>query len=277
MKINRTRKKIYLFGTAIFMWLYSLIIIIPLLMVLLNSLKSSGEADTLSLALPRKFMFENYLVVLVNGRFMMSLFNSTVITVASMILTLVLSAMGAYVISRRKSNLNNFFRNIFLIGLIIPLQMVPLIRVLQFFHLMNSFQGITIVYTAAGIPFTVFLVYGFFSSIPRDMDEAAIIDGVGPLSLFFRIIFPLLKPVMVTAGVLVFVGNWNNFQLPLYILTSSRKWPLPLSVFDFYGRYSSDWNLVCAHITLTTLPIVIIYLIGQKYIISGMTAGAVKG
>ena len=127
------------------------------------------------------------------------------------------------------------------------------------------------------LPFAVFLIYGFVSKIPVELDEAAIIDGCGSLRLFSYIVLPLLKPAVATVIVLTFLNTWNEFVSPLYFLSSSTKWPMTLSVYNFFGMYFKDWNLVCADIVLTSLMVIIVYLAGQKYIVSGMTAGAVKG
>ncbi|MBZ0295266.1 MAG: carbohydrate ABC transporter permease, partial [Anaerolineae bacterium] len=137
--------------------------------------------------------------------------------------------------------------------------------------------GIIILYTTTQIPFSIFLIYGFIDSVPRELDEAAIIDGCGPLQLFFRIILPLLTPVLVTAGILNFLGVWNDFLLPLYFLNNSAHWPMTLAVYNFFGQYQADWNLVSADILLTILPVIAIYLVGQRFILSGLSSGAVKG
>jgi raffinose/stachyose/melibiose transport system permease protein len=123
----------------------------------------------------------------------------------------------------------------------------------------------------------VFLYYGFVSKIPVELDEAAVIDGCGPWQLYFRVILPLLKPAAVTSGVLCFLNTWNEFIMPLYFLNTSSKWPVTLSVYNFFGQYEMSWNLICADVLMTCLPVVIVYLLGQKYIVGGQTAGAVKG
>jgi raffinose/stachyose/melibiose transport system permease protein len=121
------------------------------------------------------------------------------------------------------------------------------------------------------------LIYSFVAKIPVELDEAGIIDGCSPIRLFASIVFPLLKPAIATVVVLTFLNNWNEFISPLYFLSSSTMWPMTLSVYNFFGMYFRDWNLVCADIAMTSIPVILIYLIGQKYIVSGMTAGAVKG
>ena len=126
-------------------------------------------------------------------------------------------------------------------------------------------------------PFTVFLTYGFVSKVPQELDEAAILDGCTPGRLFFNIVLPMLKPAIITAGVLCFLNTWNEFIMPLYFLHSSEKWPMTLAIYNFFGQYEMSWNLICADVILTCAPVIIVYLTCQKYIIGGQTDGAVKG
>jgi raffinose/stachyose/melibiose transport system permease protein len=148
---------------------------------------------------------------------------------------------------------------------------------MQITQLINTKAGMIILYSATQIPFSVFLIFGFIDSVPKELDEAAIIDGCGPIQLFFRVILPLLTPVLVTAGILNFLGVWNDFLLPLYFLNNSGHWPMTLAVYNFFGQYQQDWNLVSADILLTILPVLVIYLVGQRFILSGLSSGAVKG
>ena len=134
-----------------------------------------------------------------------------------------------------------------------------------------------LLYSALVTPFTVFLYYGFIGSIPREIDEAAIIDGCGPLTLFGKVIFPLLKPVTVTVIILNFMSSWNDFVTPFYVINESRKMPLTTMVYSFFGLYQRSWNLVCVIMVMIIVPSIVVYALGQRYIIAGMTAGAVKG
>jgi raffinose/stachyose/melibiose transport system permease protein len=152
-----------------------------------------------------------------------------------------------------------------------------MIKVMQLTQLINTQLGIIFLYAAYRIPFSVFVIYAFVETIPREIDEAAIIDGCSPSQLFLTIIFPLLKPAWVTVAVLNFLDFWSEFVMPLYFLSSSDKWPMTLAVYNFFGIYEANWNLVSADVVLTILPVVLVYLLGQRYIISGMAAGAVKG
>jgi len=261
----------------LFGWLLALLFVMPLLLIVVNSLKTQAEADLMNLALPKSIQWENYATVIEKGKLLRAFRNSMIIAAGSVLLTNLSSALGSYVLSRRRSRMSRGVYYLFIIGLIAPINMIPTIKVMQLLHVMNTFQGIILLYSALMIPFTVFLYYGFISSVPRELDESAVLDGSGSLTLFFRIVFPLLLPVMVTSLLVNFMSAWNDFILPLYVFNKTAFNPMTLAVYGFYGMYVSSWNLVCAAIILTTLPIVVAYFVGQRYLVSGMMSGAVKG
>lgn len=252
------------------------IVIVPVALILVNSVKSIPESHAMSMALPEAFRWENYLVVIEKGRLVRSFFNSIFYAAVAICVGIVASSLAAFVIARNKSRVNRAVYYVIIIGISLPINYVALMKVMQLTHLVNSRLGISLLYTALQIPFSVFLISGFVSTIPRELDESAVIEGCGGFGLFSRIVLPLMKPVTITVMILNFMGAWNNFILPLYYLNSSRKWPMTLAVFNFFGQYEQEWNYVCADIVLTSLPVFIIYLLGQRYIISGMTSGAVK-
>ncbi len=256
---------------------FCLLVIIPVYLVIVNSLKDSAQARTMSAVLPETLHFENFITVVERGKLVQTFVNSMLYATSATIISTILSSMAAYVLSRNKSSLNRLVYFFLVMGIAMPLNFFTLTKIMQLTHLINTQFGIIILYAATQIPFNVFLIYGFVDAIPRELDEAAIIDGCGPLRLFFSVIFPLLIPVVVTAGMLSFVGVWNDFLLPLYYLNNSAYWPMTLAVYNFFGQYQQDWNLVSADIVLTVLPVLIIYLLGQRFILSGLTAGAVKG
>jgi len=262
---------------SLLLWLLALTILIPLALVVLNSFKTQMESVSMNLRLPGKFQFDNYATVIREGHMMRAFLNSLIIAAGTVLLANVSAAMGAYVLARRKSRLNRWIYYLFIVGLIAPINYVTTIKVMQTFHVINTFPGIILLYSALMIPFTVFLFYGFVSSVPLELDEAAIIDGCTGWRLFARIQVPLMMPVAATAVLINFMNAWNEFVLPLYVFNRSTANPMTLAVYNFYGTYMSSWNLVCAAIVLTTLPIVIVYLFGQRYIVSGVIAGAIKG
>ncbi|WP_394924365.1 carbohydrate ABC transporter permease [uncultured Robinsoniella sp.] len=262
---------------TVILWICSLSIIFPLLLVVINSVKTAAESDIMRLTLPDSLIFENFTIVLSEGRVFSSFLNSVIITVLSVGLSAVLGVMAAFVLARNTSRLNRAVRKYFLLGLIVPMQLISLIEVLKIYHLYNNYLGLILVYTAIFLPMTIMLSYGAAKALPKEMDEAAVTDGCGPLRLFFSVIMPLLKPVVTTVCVTQFMFIWNDFQFPLYLITDSNKWTLVLGVYGFLGKFSSQWNLVCAHILISSLPVVFVYLFGQKYIVDGMVAGAIKG
>ena len=275
MKVKRTVVTIITNAIA---WIISLICLIPLLLIVFNSFKDKLSAAKMDLKLPAfPLQFENFSVVIEKGKLVQSFFNSMVYSTGSVALCLILSALAAYVLSRNATKLNSFLYMFIVLGITMPINYVALTKVMMFFHINNTRGGIILLYAAMQIPFSVFLMHGFVARIPIELDEAAVIDGCGPIRLFFIIVLPLLKPAVATVVVLTFLNTWNEFVSPLYFLGNSEKWPMTLSVYNFFGMYFKDWNLVCADILLTSLPVIIVYLLGQKYIVSGMTSGAVKG
>ena len=257
--------------------LSSLIIIVPLLIVIFGSFKDAPEAQAFSLALPSSWHFENYSVVIQKGNMGRAFLNSMIITVIVTIFVVVAGSLNAFVVSRKKTRYTSFVYYLFLLGMISPIQIVTTYGLLQMLHLTGTFVGVICVEIALQMPWTIFTLSGFIKNVPRELDEAAFIDGASPLRMFFSIIFPLLKPIMATVVVTTAMGAWNEFMVPLYFFSSSSKWTMPLTVYNFFGQYSSNWNYVFADLVLTARPISILYLACQKYVVAGTTAGAVKG
>ncbi len=273
----KNRRKLQTLGVNALAWVLSLILITPLLLILVNSFKDSVAASDMNLALTANPQWSNYSVVIEKGKLGTTFLNSLIYSVGSVVLCTLVSSMAAYVMSRNARRLHRFLYLFIVLGIAMPINFVTLMKVMQFVRLMNTRIGIVLLYTATQVPFNVFLIHSFVSKIPQEIDEAAIIDGATPLGLFVRVVLPLLKPVLVTVMVLTFLNTWNEFVMPLYFLGNSNKWPMTLAVYNFFGMYFKDWNLVCADIVLTSAPVILVYLLGQKYIVAGMTAGAIKG
>ena len=272
------KRKIITIILNIIAWCITLICLVPLLLIFFNSFKTSNAASDMNMALPSfPIQWENFLTVIDKGKLINSFFNSATYSVGSVGLCSILGTMAAYVLSRNPSKLNKALYLYLVLGITLPINYVALTKVMMFLQLNNTKVGIILLYTAMQLPFSIFLIHGFVARIPLEMDEAALIDGCGPIRLLFCIIRPLLKSAIATVIVLTFLNTWNEFLSPLYFLSSSTKWPMTLSVYNFFGMYFKDWNLVCADILLTSLPVILVYLFGQKYIVSGMTDGAVKG
>ena len=258
-------------------WLVSLTILIPLMLIVLNSFKTQSEAASMSFAWPKEWRFSNYAEVIEAGKLASSFGNSVYYAVMSVVLGIIVCSMAAFVLSRRRTLFHRAVYYFIVLGIAMPVNHIALIKVMQILHLMNTRVGLGLLYTALQVPFSVFLIHGFVSTVSRELDEAAAIDGCEGAQMFFRVIFPLLMPVTVTVMLLNFLASWNEFVFPLYYLNSSNLWPMTLEVYSFFGKYESQWNLVSANIVLTSLPVVVAFLFGQKFIVAGMTAGAVKG
>ncbi len=260
-----------------FAWAWSLFMLIPLALIIVNAFKPTQEANTFSIALPQQWDFSNFGTVIEKGKLGTGFLNSLLYSGVGTFGTILLAAMAAYVFSRRRSKGNKFLYMFMVLGIVIPVNYVALMKVMQTLLLNDTQYGIIFLYIAINLPFMVFLMYGFVSRLPVELDEAAVIDGCTPVQLFFKIILPLMKPVLITAAVLCLLNIWNDFIMPLYFLNSTDKWPMTLAVYNFFGQYMASWNLVSADILLTVAPVLVIFLVCQKYIMGGQTAGAVKG
>lgn len=255
----------------------SLIIIVPLLIMLLGSLKTSGEAASFNLNLPGEWKFDNYLYVFKYGGIGRAMSNSIFIALCAVPVCLIGSALCSFIFARRASKISNLLFNIVIMGMIAPMSIIPTIWLLRFLDISGTYISVIFLYIAINLPWSVFIFTGFIKSIPRELDEAAIVDGCSLLRLFFQIVLPLLIPPFVTNLVIVAMAIWNDFMIPLYFFNTAKKWTMPLSIYYFFGRYYRDWNYVFAVLVLTALPVVVLYMYCQKHIVAGMTTGAIKG
>jgi raffinose/stachyose/melibiose transport system permease protein len=276
MKHQATRTMKVIASTAVLAVL-SLFVLVPSWIILINSLKNPGEAGTLGLGLPSKWLLVNYYHVFIEGRLLRGFLNSALITLSSVFAILFTGSLAGYVISRRRNPLTTSLYLVFIIGLVAPPQIVPSIKLLQILGIHGTYLGIILFYSGIFLPFAVLLISGFIKSVPREIDESAMIDGCRPFHIFIRIVFPLLKPVFATSFVLIFMYVWNDFKYPLYLLRTSRMWTLQMSVFNFTSAYGNLWNYVFADLIMASLPVIIVYFLAQNFIISGLTAGALKG
>ena len=256
------------------------VFIVPFAFMVLTASKSRAEASSLEFSLPTDWqLLENIVEVLEtrNGLMVTAMINSLVLTVGSVTLIVVISAMVAFVLHRRRDRVGTILMALMLAGLIIPPALVPTIFVLQELHLYNTIFGLMLVEVVQIMPFAVLVFRAFMGSIPRDLDEAAIIDGAGPYRLFFRVIFPLLKPAMVTVIVVASVAVYNDFVNPLYFTPGTANATVQLTLFQFQSQFSTSWNLLFTDVLLITIPPLIMFIFFQRQMASGMTTGAVKG
>lgn len=262
---------------SILLWLLSLIVLVPFMIVIFNAFKTKTEALNMSLTVPLQLHWENFVKVWEDGNILRSYGNSLFITVTAVAISVAVSAMCAFVLSRNRTKLNRRLYVLFSLGLMFPVSMVAVVKVMRVIGLYNNRFGVALLFAALMTPLSVFLYYGFINSIPKELDEAAVMDGAGPIRLFVQIILPVIKPVTVTVVMINFLNAWNDFTSPLYLLPDPDKAVVVQQVYNFYGTFTASWNLVCVTILYAILPILVVYIFGQKYIISGMVAGSVKG
>jgi raffinose/stachyose/melibiose transport system permease protein len=256
------------------------VFLVPFAFILLTALKTRQESSELKFSWPHQFQFVQNFIDVVQARdylLLIAYINSTILTVCSVAILVVLAAMVAFVLQRRKSRWNPFINFLVLSGLIIPPAVVPTIWVLQKVGLFRTMPGLILIEVAFGLAFCVLLFQAFVSSIPRQLDEAAIIDGAGPVRLFFRVIFPLLRSVIITVIVVQSVAVFNDFVNPLYFLPGEENATVQLTLFNFNSQFNTQYNLLFMDILLVTIPPLIMFLFFNRQIVAGMTAGAVKG
>lgn len=275
------KRRLYLVGDILGVLFTILIFIIPFYFMFIQSIKTQQEANLLLISWPKDgvHLFENYGQVLKqsNGQLITAFKNSTILTVGTVAGLLVFSSMAAYVIQRRSDRLMKTITTIIMLGLMIPASILPTISMMQSMHIYKTMFGMIMIEIALQTPFTIMLFRGYMASIPTDLEEAARIDGCGKFQIYLRIISPLLKPIRATVIILTAVSTFNDFTNPLYFLPGAKNTTVQLTLYNYKGQFSSEYNLLFADIILITIPMLILFLIFNKKIVAGMVAGAVKG
>ncbi|MGG4045106.1 carbohydrate ABC transporter permease [Paenibacillus favisporus] len=265
--------------TEIIMVLVALLFLVPFYFLFVNSVKTFGDLLTNSASWPKTFEWHNYSRAWDITNFPAALWNSLVITVVSNVLLALFSAMASYRMVRHNTRFNRFLFMIFVAAMVIPFQsiMIPLVKVTSTLGLMNSIPGLIACYLGFGVPMTVFLFHGFVKSIPLEIEEAVTVDGTNIYGTFFRIVVPLMKPMFVTVIILNTLWIWNDYLLPSLVLQSPDLRTIPIATFAFFGQFTKQWDLALPALVLGILPVIVFFLAMQKYIVEGITQGAVKG
>jgi raffinose/stachyose/melibiose transport system permease protein len=261
-----------------------LLYLFPAYIIVVNSFKNRAELYEDILALPGKINFVYYANAMERMNFLSALGNSLIITVFSIFCITVLASMCAWMLVRSAGRLSRIIFMILVATMLIPFQtlMMPLmqemsgIKRLLGIPMVDTLGALVFMNIGFGASLAVFLYHGFIKTIPRSLEEAAIIDGCNTFRVFWRIVFPILKPVTVTVMVLDVIWIWNDYLLPSLVLTSRANRTIPLSTASFFGEFSIQWNMAMAGLMLTIIPVIVFYLCSQKYIIKGVAAGAVK-
>ena len=257
----------------------SLIYLYPLILVIINSMKTFKEVMTDVVSLPSSLNFDNYIKAFQMMQYPSLFLNTAAVTAIGVSGVVLLSSMAGYKLSRTKTKYSWFVFILCKAPMMIPFQsfMISLVKVAKTLNLTNSTYGLGIIYWGLGAPLALFLFHGFVKTVPVELDECATIDGCKPMRAFFSIIFPLLKPVTVSVIVINTMWMWNDFLLPLLMLNGNQNSKtLQIAAYGFFGQYKIEWHLAMAGVLMVIIPPVILFLFLQKYIIKGMTAGAIK-
>ena len=279
MKKRIKRPKIGSIIIYVFLSIGALFWLFPLFMALLNSFKTTGELLTNVLSFPQVPQFKNYATTFEKMNYLRSLINTIIIAGIGVGLMVIFSAMAGWKLCRTKTKLSNFLFGLFVFSMLIPFSsiMIPMYKVLNGLGLDNSIIGLAFVYVGLGVSMAIFLYHGFVKGIPKQLEEAAAIDGCNQLQTFFLVVFPLLKPVTMTVVITNVLWIWNDFLLPLIVLSDSKNYTLLLSTNVFYGQYSNDWTSILCALILSAIPAIIFYAFFQKQILKGISEGALKG
>ncbi|SDY30362.1 raffinose/stachyose/melibiose transport system permease protein [Evansella caseinilytica] len=257
----------------------AIVFLIPFYFIIINSFKTSKEAAEMSMSLPSTYqILANFTEVLTtrDNMLLLAYYNSTVITVFSVAVLVIVCSMTGFILQRRSGKGKTVLGFAVLSGLMVPPAIVPTIWVLDLLGLFKTMPGIISIMVALGIPFSIILYSGFIATIPKEIDEAAVLDGCGSWRLFFKIIFPLLKPIHSTVIIISSVNIFNDFVHPLYFFPGAQNATVQLTLYNFMSMYNTSWNLLFANVLLITIPPFILFMFFSKKIVAGMTSGSVK-
>lgn len=277
-------KRFWKFIMSIFILAFCLLYLFPIYIIVINSFKDRGQLYENMIAPPDTFTFEYYKTAMDKMNFLSSVGNSLVVTIVSIMFIIALSSMTAWMLVRTDNKLSRFIFLVFVATMIIPFQtiMMPLMQVMGWIRdtlhipMLNTLGGLIYMNIGFGASMAVFLYHGFIKSVPVSLEEAATIDGCNKFKVFWRIVFPILKPTTVTVAILDVIWIWNDYLLPSLAISDKAKRTIPLSTASFFGQFTIEWNLAMAGLTLTIIPVIIFYMSAQKYIVKGVAAGAVK-
>lgn len=263
-----------------FLGIMALVYVFPFLVSILLAFKDKKETAQNVLALPQRLHWENFVNAVEKANILHSMKNSVIVTVASVILVLIVASMAGYAIGRQYHKKGyRLYEMILTAAMMIPFQtlMIPLYKMFRGMGLLNTLPGVILLIAGTNMPFAVMMFIGFVRTIPIELDEAAMLEGCGKFKTFYKIIVPILKPITVTVAVLDALWAWNEFNVSLLVLQKNEVKTIPMQQYVFFGEHSADYNMAFAAAVISMIPIVLFFIIMQKHIVEGMTAGAVKG
>jgi raffinose/stachyose/melibiose transport system permease protein len=257
----------------------TIIVVVPIVILIFGSLKTSGEMYSRPYTIPNPVHWENYIQILAQSTFWRMLGNSLIVMTFTTVSVLIICSMAAFTFARMRFRGQALAFNFLTLGLMFPITVaiLPVFLVMRDMHLTNSLLAVVIVQTAFGISGNIMILNGFFKSIPTELQDASYIDGCTPIGFFWMILLPLARPALSAVAALTMIVSWNDLLTPLVLTDSESLWTLPLGTMQFQGQYGQDLALVAAFVTLSALPMILFYFFAEKQIVSGLTAGALKG
>ena len=279
MKNSKTKSTIIKVMIYVFLTLVAIIYLAPLLWVLMVSFKTNAEIFTSPFALPESFYLDNFIFAWTAGKLGIATLNSFIVCGVTLVLSMLIGSMAAFAIGRLRWKLAGPCMTFFMIGMMIPVHcvMIPLFTRFAKIGLSNSLIGLVLPYLTFSLPVTIFIMTGFFKSMPNELIESACIDGASIYGIFFKIALPLSKTGLFVTGLMTFVANWNELLLAMVLISDDTKKTLPVSLSKFVGPYNTNYSQMFAAIIIAIIPTIIVYCIFSNQIVDGLTAGAVKG
>ena len=278
MKTSLSRDRMHLSSHVVLIF-WTFLVLFPLWTMVINSFKFKFDIYTDPFGLPKKWNFESYVSVITDGDFFLYFRNSLFVTIGSIFLVLLFGAMASYALVNWKHKVSRFLYLFFIAGMMLPIKIgsIRLLQLIKGLGLLNTLWGLFPVYTAMGLPIAVFVLTEFIRQIPTELTEAAVIDGAKRSKVFTIIILPLLRPALATVAIYNLIPFWNDLWFPLIFINQDAHKTLLLGVTRLFGQYMTDWSRILAVLTLSAIPVLVLYLTMSKNFIRGLTAGAVKG
>jgi len=272
-------KKGWRFVQYLILSIVTLIILVPIVILIFGSLKTHGEMFSNPYTIPNPPHWENYGRILSQSSFWIMLRNSLIVMLATTLGVLIICSLAAFVFARMHFRGKDLAFNFLTLGLMFPITvaMMPVYLVVRQMHLTDTLLAVILVQTAFAVSINIIILRGFFQSVPAELQDAASIDGCDAFGFFWRILLPLARPALAAVAALTMIVSWNDLLTPLVIVNKEARWTLPLGTMQFQGQYSSDLALVAAFVSLSALPAILFYLVAERQIVAGLTAGAVKG
>lgn len=265
-------------GFHVVLAVYAVIVLFPLITMLLSSVKTTRDLFVNPFGWPSQFEWANYARAWKEANFAIYFKNSLFITIVSTSSIILCASMAAFVLGRIRFRANAWIYGLFIAGLVVPsrLAIIPLFLLIRDLGLINKHLSLILVYTGGAMPFAIFLLTTFFRQIPKELEEAAVVEGAGLFTVYWRIMLPLVRPALATVAIFEALHSWNDFFFPLIFLRSNRLMTIPVGLSVFFGEYATDWATLFAALAISIVPVIVLFVLMSRQFIAGLTAGAIK-